>query len=71
MVKTWGAGGGEKTFPSPHPPQIKGRKFWRRRVVGPGGRQGNQERDRKEEIHGGGGTRKEPRKREAARGARF
>lgn len=32
---------------------------------------GKPEKDRKEEIHGGGGTRKEPRKSEAARGTRL
>lgn len=53
-----GGGGGEKTFPCTPSPTNRGQEVLEAKSGG-SGRQGNQERDRKKEIHGGGGTRKE------------
>lgn len=79
-MEKWREEEGRKPSPAPLPPQIKGRKSWRQRVnrneeateeewgVWETGKPG---KGRKEEIPGGGGTRKEPRKWEAARGTRL
>lgn len=59
MVKKWREEEeGRKTFPCTPSPTNRGQEVLEAKSGG-SGRQGNQERDRKKEIHGGGGTRKE------------